>query len=192
MTASEIRLQHERIALHGLRRPFGDLLAEVQHRHPIGDLHDEIHVVLDEHDRHAARADTREELTDPLGLGRVQAGDGLIDYTQFDTLACVSQQVDGPPLQRAWPYANGGTFTTREGNRMLGVISMPNECGVVGNREIFDTFSHELGHNLGLGDQYAPSVAGRNLGSWEMMDWDDPMPHFTIAHRLMLGWVQAG
>jgi M6 family metalloprotease-like protein len=122
----------------------------------------------------------------------VTAGDGLIDYTQFDTLACISQQVDGPPVQRAWPYANGGTFTTAEGNRTLGVISMPNEWGVAGNREIFDTFSHELGHNLGLGDQYTPAVTGRNLGSWEMMDWDDPMPHFTIAHRLMLGWVQAG
>jgi hypothetical protein len=95
-------------------------------------------------------------------------------------------------VQRAWPYANGGTFTTAEGNRTLGVISMPNEWGVAGNREIFDTFSHELGHNLGLGDQYTPAVTGRNLGSWEMMDWDDPMPHFTIAHRLMLGWVQAG
>ena len=54
----------------------------------------------------------------------VTAGDGLIDYTQFDTLACISQQVDGPPQQRAWPYANGGTFTTAEGNRTLGVISM--------------------------------------------------------------------
>jgi len=122
----------------------------------------------------------------------VTAGDSLIDSTQFDTLACVSQQVDGPPIQRAWPYANGGTFTTAEGNRTLGVISFPNEWGVAGNREIFDTFSHELGHNLGLGDQYTPSVAGRNLGSWEMMDWDDPLPHFTIAHRMMLGWVQAG
>jgi M6 family metalloprotease-like protein len=122
----------------------------------------------------------------------VTAGDSLIDYTQFDTLVCVSQQVDGPPQRRAWPYANGGTFTTAEGNRSLGVISMPNEWGVVGNREIFDTFSHELGHNLGLGDQYTPAVAGRNLGSWEMMDWDDPMPHFTLAHRMMLGWVQSG
>jgi hypothetical protein len=60
--------------------------------------------------------------------------------------------------------------------------------GRFGNREIFDTFSHELG----FGDQYTPAIAGGSLGSWEMMDWDDPMPHFTIAHRLMLGWVQAG
>lgn len=122
----------------------------------------------------------------------VTAGDSLINYNNFDTLVCVSQQVDGPPVQRAWPYANGGTFTTAEGNRSLGVISMPNEWGTDSAREIYDTFSHELGHNLGLGDQYTPAVAGRNLGSWEMMDWDDPLPHFTIAHRMMLGWVQPG
>lgn len=68
---------------------------------------------------------------------------------------------------------------------------MPNEWGTDGAREIYDTFSHELGHNLGLGDQYTPGVAGRNLGSWAMMDWDDPLPHFTLAHRMMLGWIQA-
>jgi M6 family metalloprotease-like protein len=119
----------------------------------------------------------------------VTAGDSLINYTNFDTLVCVSQQVDGPPVQRAWPYANGGTFTSAEGNVSLGVISMPNEWGTDSDREIYDTFSHELGHNLGLADQYTPSVPGRNLGSWEIMAWDDPLPHFTIAHKMMLGWV---
>lgn len=121
----------------------------------------------------------------------VTAGDSEIDYTQFDTLVCVSQQVDGPPVQRAWPYANGGIYTTAGGNVTLGVISMANEWGTDDDREIYDTFCHELGHNLGLGDQYFPTVPGRNLGWWEMMDWDDPLPHFTIAHRMMLGWVQA-
>ena len=123
------------------------------------------------------------------------AGDSLIDYNNFDSLVCVSQQVDATattPVMRAWPYANGGTFTTAEGNKSYGVISMPNEWGLAGDREIYDTLSHELGHNLGLGDQYNPAVPGRNLGSWEMMDWDDPLPHFSLAHRLMLGWVQAG
>jgi M6 family metalloprotease-like protein len=122
----------------------------------------------------------------------VTAGDGLIDFTQFDTLACISQQVDGPPQRRAWPYAWGGTYTTAEGNRGLGIISMPNEWGLAGDREIYDTFSHELGHNLGLGDQYRPAVAGRNPGSWELMHWDDPLPHLSIAHKAMLGWVDGG
>jgi M6 family metalloprotease-like protein len=123
------------------------------------------------------------------------AGDGTIDYNNFDTLLCVSQSVTGPPMKSAWPYAsigNWGPYTTAEGNKNYGVISMPNEWGTVGNREVFETFSHELGHNLGLGDQYTPSVPGRNAGGWEMMDADDPFPHFSIVHRMILGWVQAG
>jgi len=121
------------------------------------------------------------------------AGDGVINYNNFDTLLCVSQSVTGPPMKSAWPYAsigNWGPYTTAEGNKNYGVISMPNEWGTIGNREIFETFSHELGHNLGLGDQYTPAVAGRNPGSWEMMDADDPFPHFSIVHRMILGWVQ--
>jgi len=39
-------------------------------------------------------------------------------------------------------------------------------------------------------------VPNRNAGvvstntSWDPMDWDDPWPHFTAAHRLMLGWIK--
>lgn len=123
------------------------------------------------------------------------AGDGLINYNNFDTLLCVSQSVTGPPMKAAWPYAsigNWGPYTTAEGNKNYGVISMPNEWGTTDNREVFETFSHELGHNLGMGDQYTPSVPGRNPGSWEMMDSDDPFPHFSVVHRLALGWVQPG
>ena len=94
----------------------------------------------------------------------------------------------------AWPYASighWGPYATSEGSKNLGVISMPNEWGIVGDREIHETLSHELGHNLGLGDQYAPAVGGRNPGGWELMDSDDPLPHFSVAHRMMLGWIQA-
>lgn len=123
------------------------------------------------------------------------AGDGVIDYNNFDTLLCVSQSVTGPPMQSAWPYASIGSwgpYTTAEGNKNYGVISMPNEWGTTGDREIYETFAHELGHNLGMGDQYTPSVPGRNPGGWEMMHADDPFPHFSLSHRMMLGWVQPG
>lgn len=125
----------------------------------------------------------------------ITAGDGLIDYNNFDTLLCVSQSVTGPPMKSAWPYAsigNWGPYTTAEGNKNLGVISMPNEWGTTSDREIFETFSHELGHNLGFGDQYTPAVPGRNPGAWEIMHADDPFPHFSIVHRMILGWAQAG
>jgi M6 family metalloprotease-like protein len=123
------------------------------------------------------------------------AGDGLIDYDDFDTLLCVSQSVTGPPMKSAWPYASIGSwgpYTTAEGNKNYGVCSMPNEWGTTSAREVFETFSHELGHNLGMGDQYTPAVTGRNPGGWEMMHADDPLPHFTLSHRLALGWVQPG
>ena len=126
------------------------------------------------------------------------AGDSLIDYNQFDTLLCVSQSVPasgGDPAKSAWPYASigqWGPYTTAEGNKNYGVISMPNEWGTSSDREIFDTFSHELGHNLGMGDQYTPAVSGRNVGGWDLMHADDPLPHLSLAHRMMLGWVQPG
>ncbi|PFI78827.1 CARDB domain-containing protein [Bacillus cereus] len=126
----------------------------------------------------------------------ITAGDGIIDFSNFDTLLCVSQSVDATPatpLKSAWPYSsigNWGPYTTGEGNKTIGIISMPNEWGLTSDREIHETLSHEIGHNLRLNDQYAPVVAGRNLGSWEMMAWDDPLPHFTMVHRMMLGWIK--
>ncbi|MCP2032850.1 M6 family metalloprotease-like protein [Okibacterium sp. HSC-33S16] len=126
----------------------------------------------------------------------ITAGDGLIDYSQTDTVLCVSQSVlddGGAVTNSAWPYASigrWGPYTTSDGNLNLGVASMPNDWGVIGNREIHETFAHELGHNLGLGDQYAPAVSGRNPGGWEMMHDDDSFPHFSVAHRMMLGWIQ--
>jgi M6 family metalloprotease-like protein len=125
------------------------------------------------------------------------AGDSLISYNNFDTILCVTPTVPATmssPAKAAWPYASighWGPYTTSEGAKNLGVASMPNEWGTTDDREIHETFAHELGHNLGLGDQYAPAVSGRNPGSWELMDWDDPLPHVSVAHRMMLGWVQS-
>jgi M6 family metalloprotease-like protein len=123
----------------------------------------------------------------------VTAGDSLINYTNFDMLICVSQEVPATATtaaRAAWPYGGSGTFTTAEGNRSLGVVSMPSQWGASDAREVHETLCHELGHTLGLGDQYTPEVPGRNPGNWEMMHGDDAFPHFSIAHRMMLGWVR--
>ncbi|MCI3239854.1 hypothetical protein [Streptomyces spinosisporus] len=127
----------------------------------------------------------------------ITAADSLIDYARFDTVLLVSQSVPAAgtdPDRSAWPYASvggRGPFTTSDGHRILGIVSMPNEWGTADDREIHESFSHELGHNLGLFDQYTPAVPGRNVGSWDIMDWDDPLPHPTLVHRMMLGWVPA-
>ncbi|MBL8007657.1 MAG: hypothetical protein JNJ56_09005 [Ignavibacteria bacterium] len=119
--------------------------------------------------------------------------DSTINYNDFDNLIFVSEAfTDGMGnVMNAWPYGGAGTFSTAEGDKNLGVVSMPREwgAGFRPDRNVRATIVHELGHSIGLGDQYKPAT-GRNTGSWEPMDSEDLLPHFTIAHRMMLGWVQ--
>lgn len=119
--------------------------------------------------------------------------DGTINYDDFDNLIFISETgVDsmGNPAN-AWPYGGASTFSTAEGNKNLGVVSMPREwgAGFRPDRTARSTIIHELGHSLGLGDQYTPDT-GRNTGNWEPMHWENNLSHFSIAHRMMLGWIQ--
>src|SRR5258705_4223175 len=45
---AQVGFDHRRVALDLARRPLGDLLAVIEHRDPVGDLHDHAHVVLDQ------------------------------------------------------------------------------------------------------------------------------------------------
>ena len=130
----------------------------------------------------------------------ITAADSLINYNDYQSVIFVVQpwnttDLNGNPLERApWPQAWGGTYTTAEGSKTLGVVVMPHNWS---NKPIYATIAHKLGHNLGLGDQYgkpsySPNVNNRTVGNWELMDNEIPLPQFTIAHRMMLGWMQAG
>ncbi len=133
----------------------------------------------------------------------VTAADGDINYSNFDSIVAISRSIDTTPStpgRSAWPYASiseWGPYTTEEGNFNLGMISMPFNWTVLDGREIHETLSHEMGHNLGLGDQYKPAVsmpnpppANRNLGSWEFMDAEESFPHMSAPHRMFLGWIE--
>ncbi|MFN8078260.1 MAG: hypothetical protein U0Q19_01730 [Kineosporiaceae bacterium] len=54
---------------------------------------------------------------------------------------------------------------------------------------------HELGHTLGCDDlyakpeDYADSVNNRVIGPLDLMDNDWWAPHFSLAHRMRLGWL---
>jgi len=122
------------------------------------------------------------------------SGDPLIDYTQFDTVLCVSPAVnpDDPSTRRAaWPSASigeWGPYKTSEGDLSMGVISMPAEWTEIDGRQLFATIAHELGHNLGLRDQYTPAVLSP-IDAWDLMHADGNLPQLSIGHRLMLGWI---
>src|SRR6266446_546591 len=77
---SQIGLDHLRVVPDLLRRALGDFLAEVKDGDPVGDSHDDGHVVLDQEHREAAR---RRDLSDQggrlLGLARRHARGRLVE-----------------------------------------------------------------------------------------------------------------
>ncbi len=128
---------------------------------------------------------------------------GVAVFAGADMIVCVVQPVAGPPAKIAWPYGGFDATATAGGVTVSarGVVMSPtwgdgSSLDQGNGRTIYETLTHELGHTLDLPDAYKPVVGSRNLGntttgvSWDPMDWEDPWPHFTAAHRLMLGWVK--
>ena len=74
--------QHRRIALDLRRHAFGELLAEIHHHQPIGEPHDEVHVVLDEQDRHALGLQRAQQPRELLLFEIAQARGGLVEQQQ--------------------------------------------------------------------------------------------------------------
>ena len=126
----------------------------------------------------------------------VTAADPDVDFSQYNTVMSVSQGVGAPGsagTRFAWPIASigrGAWWVTADPGVVMGSIQMPHDWMARDTRTIFQTASHELGHNLGLGDQYTPAVPGRNPGDWELMHAEGRLPGFSLAHKMRLGWVQ--
>src|SRR6185295_10456265 len=80
---AEIGLDHRGILLHLGGRALGDLPAEVEHGHAVGDVHHDPHVVLDHHHRQALHLlDVEDEPHHVLGLFRVHPGGGLVEQEE--------------------------------------------------------------------------------------------------------------
>jgi M6 family metalloprotease-like protein len=140
----------------------------------------------------------------------VSAGIGRVNYNDFQTILCVSQSVnptdptDPETRKYSWPIASTvpNRFITGFDSETfqylfvdLAVITMPNEWPAIDGRLIHQTLSHELAHNLGLGDLYSPlvkmgAIKFRNPGDWDIMDNESTLPHFSIANRMTLGWIE--
>lgn len=140
----------------------------------------------------------------------ITAADGLIDFSQVDIVLIVVRSNDSatpPRTIRASATLGKRMFVTSHGTLPLATIVMPHDEGTwdmpgfqwhLGNSQICSVVAHELGHNLGMGDLYEPKVpdpriAGRLRNPWgcDLMHSAETLPHFSLAHRIMLGWVPA-
>lgn len=139
----------------------------------------------------------------------VTAAQNAVDFDQVDTLVCVTRTVPaaGTTMARfAWPVAGGGTFTYRRpgaatnSSRAFPCLTMPDdwEARDTSGRRTHETLAHEIGHNLGMGDLYMnipgydPLIQARDVGGWDLMSSENPLPQVSLAHRMMLGWVRPG
>ena len=144
----------------------------------------------------------------------------VLDLNICDSIIFVVRTVPAPPMGKAtfaWPRARTAPKSQLIGTRDLGFVRiptyrgigsvfMPDDWAAQSDREFHETASHELGHNLGLQDQYNKSYtddiakritaqdapAGGTRWSWELMSWEQALPMPSAAHRLMLGWIDPG
>jgi len=133
-----------------------------------------------------------------------------LDLSQYDAVLFIPHKGAGDPADEqmsiggvlqtvprfAWGVSRLGKapFTTNRGDLTLGVLSMSNEWRSFAGTYVHTGLAHELGHTLGLVDQYyAPaSLRPRLATQWDpMASGDDAMPQMCVVHRMMLGWVDA-
>ena len=95
---AQVGLDDARVGAHLGGLALGDLLAVVEHGDVLGDAHDDLHVVLDQHDRDAALvAQLVHELRELVGLLRVHAGRRLVEQQQLRVGGQRAGDLD-PPL----------------------------------------------------------------------------------------------
>lgn len=134
-----------------------------------------------------------------------------VDLTSYNLFVFAIQGIESNPPRFAWPYGGSSVSLPTSFGTVTGrTVSMPIEWGPVtlsdgtilnygSGRTYYETVTHEMGHTLNLPDEYHTPPTGRNglagvpnaLSDWDPMDNEGPWPYFTIAHRMMLGWIPA-
>lgn len=143
----------------------------------------------------------------------------LVDLGLADTVTRLADSVvfavlpgtDGPymvgpdswPAQWSWAMASDAQcywqtpFSTTF--KRIPAVLMPagfpsGHPGPWKDKEWVSTICHELGHTLGCPDLYSggaypAEIDGRYIDGWDLMASDAPLPHFSLAHRMRLGWI---
>jgi M6 family metalloprotease-like protein len=126
------------------------------------------------------------------------------DFSATDVLIIVPMSPDSPAGDRfVWPHClalGKQSFlcgpNARTDNRDLAPIMVPLDFFEHDGRHLHSTLSHELGHTLDLPDMYAfPSysidVRDRITGGREIMAGStNTLPHYSIATKMHMGWIQ--
>src|SRR5579883_171865 len=95
---AKIGFDHGRIVSYFLRRPFGDLDAVIEHINPVRELHDQVELVLDQQDGHAATLQRRNQRLHFGRLGRIHAGGRLVEQQQPRPERQRAGDLDPPPV----------------------------------------------------------------------------------------------
>ena len=113
---------------HVARRAIGDAAAEVQHGDVVGDLLDQVHVVIDDEDRQAVplqAAEQRAELARELGL------EGPVELALRFALAKAGVSTvivgysDHGQLRHAIRWAERGPLDPAAVGRVVGLVDFP-------------------------------------------------------------------
>ncbi len=103
VVATQIGIDDDRVAREIVGQRLRDHRALRHHDHPVGDIADDIHVVLDEHHRHPVVPQRFDVTQQALRQGRIDAGHGLVQHhhRRFGhQRASHLQQLALPPGQR--------------------------------------------------------------------------------------------
>jgi M6 family metalloprotease-like protein len=140
---------------------------------------------------------------------RVAAGQpAVVDLANTDAVVFVvrtkSRPASPPPAtptatsigEWVWPRQATATVKLKSGERTLPMVVMPDLWTAIDGRAVHTTLAHELGHTLGLPDLYLypwmnAANAPREVGSWDLMHRDAPLPELSLPTRMFVGWVEA-
>lgn len=145
---------------------------------------------------------TQQWLSHP-GLTHYLAREAMIRFPatalMADTYVFVVKANSADATKRVWPHASLNTMPIPMPGPFWpskSWIYMPFEWDrgafpSSDGQQIHPTFAHELGHTLGLLDQYGRTASenSRKPEGWDLMDLDTNLPYFSLLHRLSFGWV---
>jgi M6 family metalloprotease-like protein len=127
------------------------------------------------------------------------SGHALVDFQQVQTLILVIRSAGSNAADDYfWPQAWGGSFTVPGGSANIAVLGMPDDWDTVrASRTIYETLSHEIGHNLGYPDLYTNAnplfshdVISKDITNFDLMSLEKELPHMTVAQKMETGWVR--